>query len=273
MASAVPAGSCYLRLAVTSTVAKIGSRAGAADFQLRLIFLNFRGRYTACACLPATAPCPQHRSNVDVSVTAKNAEGAPYKRLLVHQSAGFALPGEVVGIMGPSGSGKTTLLSSLADRDINATVEGSIFVGGAPRAGNFKRIASFVPQEDSLLGVLTVRETFTFAAALQGPKGVSVDALVANVLKELGLETAADVKVGDIFYKGCSGGQKRRVSIGVELMKQPCMSPRSPTHPSCCRCRTVMVRARFLHDFCGWEATWTACCVLCCVLCCVWRQR
>jgi hypothetical protein len=57
---------------------------------------------------------------------------------------------------------------------------------------------------------------------MQGPKGLSVASLVQDIIKELGLESAADVKIGDVFYKGCSGGQKRRVSIGVELMKQPC---------------------------------------------------
>ena len=118
------------------------------------------------------------------------------------------------------------------------------------------------------MGVLTVRETLSFAAALQGPKGVSIhqqvrvprrqtfylaklgavralcggnvchtcavikdpplprfsDSLfqVEDILRELGLESAADVMVGDVFYQGCSGGQKRRVSIGVELVKQPC---------------------------------------------------
>ncbi len=55
---------------------------------------------------------------------------------------------------------------------------------------------------------------------------------VDDILRELGLEAAADVKVGDVFYKGCSGGQKRRVSIGVELMKHPCKLLK--LHASCC---------------------------------------
>jgi ABC-type multidrug transport system ATPase subunit len=51
---------------------------------------------------------------------------------------------------------------------------------------------------------------------------MDVTTLVNDIIHELGLDSAADVKIGDVFYKGCSGGQKRRVSIGVELMKQPC---------------------------------------------------
>jgi ABC-type multidrug transport system ATPase subunit len=49
-------------------------------------------------------------------------------------------------------------------------------------------------------------------------------AQVETTIRELGLEIATHTKVGDVFYKGCSGGQKRRVSIGVELLKQPCTS-------------------------------------------------
>jgi ABC-type cobalamin/Fe3+-siderophores transport system ATPase subunit len=51
--------------------------------------------------------------------------------------------------IGPDRSGKTTLLSSLADRDVNATVEGTILVDGTARSHNFKHLASFVPQEAS----------------------------------------------------------------------------------------------------------------------------
>ncbi len=66
---------------------------------------------------------------------------------------------------------------------MNATVEGSIVVDGRPRSAckNFKRIASFVPQEDSLMGVLTVRETLSFAAALQGPKNTTIKEQVGVV--------------------------------------------------------------------------------------------
>ncbi len=63
---------------------------------------------------------------------------------------------------------QTTLLSSLAGRDVNASVEGKVLVGGRAPDRFFKRVACFVPQEDSLMGVLTVHETLQFAAALAG---------------------------------------------------------------------------------------------------------
>lgn len=77
---------------------------------------------------------------------------------------------------------------------------------------------SFVAQENSLLGVLTVKETMDYAARLSGaPDASAVDTMVADTLHELGMESTAETKVGDIFYKGISGGQKRRLSIGATL--------------------------------------------------------
>jgi len=71
-----------------------------------------------------------------------------------------------------------------------------------------------------------VRETLMFAAKLKKPKNEgSFNAsdldMVEHTIEELGLKTCRDVLIGNIFFKGCSGGQKRRVSIGVELMSQP----------------------------------------------------
>jgi len=74
--------------------------------------------------------------------------------------------------MGPSGSGKTTLLNVLARRiaTTNAQVEGETYVDGtAPSLATFRRISSYVEQEDALVGSLTVRETLTFAARLALP--------------------------------------------------------------------------------------------------------
>lgn len=63
-------------------------------------------------------------------------------------------------------SGKTTLLDVLADRISRGTIEGEIRVNGRPRGKSFKHYASYVQQEDTLYGTMTVRETFEFVAAL-----------------------------------------------------------------------------------------------------------
>jgi ABC-type multidrug transport system ATPase subunit len=70
--------------------------------------------------------------------------------------------------MGPSGCGKTTLLNILAHRDTpGSTVDGSMLVNGTPQSLNsFRRLSSYVEQDDALIGSLTVRETMNFAARL-----------------------------------------------------------------------------------------------------------
>ena len=132
-----------------------------------------------------------------------------------------------------SGSGKTTLLQVLAGTLANES-DGEIFFHGTKKSTKaisgdimgFRGNAAYVPQEDLLIGSLTVRETLMFAAKLKKPRNAgSFNAadldLVEATIDELGLKSCRDVLIGNIFFKGCSGGQKRRVSIGVELMSQP----------------------------------------------------
>lgn len=82
-------------------------------------------------------------------------------------------PGEICALMGPSGCGKTTLLNVLARRDVSsgAKIDGSAVVNGNnPSLGAFRRLTSYVEQEDALIGSLTVRETMHFAARLAHKK-------------------------------------------------------------------------------------------------------
>ena len=83
---------------------------------------------------------------------------------------------------------------------------------------------SYVAQEDSLMGVFTVRETVRIAVRFYhgyGLSGKDLEALESKVLTTVGLTSAANTIVGDIFRKGLSGGQKRRLSLAVELVKEP----------------------------------------------------
>lgn len=82
-----------------------------------------------------------------------------------------------MALMGPSGCGKTTLLNVLARRipASNAKISGATFVNGATLdAASFKRISSYVEQDDALIGSLTVEETLKFAAELSLPRYVHV---------------------------------------------------------------------------------------------------
>ena len=129
----------------------------------------------------------------------------------------------MLAIMGPSGSGKSTLLDCLSGRAAqNVTVEGELAVNGHAAHLAYGK-AAYVAQDDLLMGTLTVRETLTYAARIRVPGLSSAQRkeLVDDLLAELGMTKAADTFIGDWSLRGISGGQKRRVSIGVELVARP----------------------------------------------------
>lgn len=145
------------------------------------------------------------------------------QKLILDGVSGVAYPGELVFIMGPSGSGKSTLLDSLADR-VKLNVEGTQVLDGEPKTERkLKNVAKYVQQSDDLYGVLTVEETLNFAASLYTSKSSEKAQKVKQVLAILGLEEQRGTKVGSPFFRGLSGGQKRRLSVGCELVADPKM--------------------------------------------------
>ncbi|KAL4155441.1 hypothetical protein PRNP1_007551 [Phytophthora ramorum] len=147
------------------------------------------------------------------------------KKTILTSVTGRCAPGELTAVMGPSGSGKTTLLDILADRIGSGTIQGDIALNGAARdIKTFRAVSSYVAQEDSLLGSFTVLETLEMAANLSLPSSIShreVVERVQNVIDEMGLRVCEHALVGDMFRKGISGGQKRRLSIAIELLSEP----------------------------------------------------
>ena len=130
--------------------------------------------------------------------------------------------GELLAIMGGSGTGKTTLLSLL-----NGTLrpqEGSITINGhdisEPKA---KDLIGFVPQDDLLIEELTVYQNLWFTAKLcfEGMPDEDIDRRVMKTLKDLGLDAAKDLKVGSAINKYISGGQRKRLNIALELIRDP----------------------------------------------------
>ncbi|KAE8909320.1 hypothetical protein PF007_g22889 [Phytophthora fragariae] len=171
-------------------------------------------------------PCTLSWSNltytVDVKKSTKHPEG---KKAILTNITGRCAPGELTAVMGPSGSGKTTLLDILADRISSGTIEGSISLNGEKRnAKTFRAVSSYVAQEDSLMGSFTVSETLEMAARLSLPSIITRATIVRRVqtvIDEMGLRVCEHTLVGDIFRKGLSGGQKRRLSIAIELLSEP----------------------------------------------------
>ncbi|MGN6202031.1 MAG: FHA domain-containing protein [Solirubrobacterales bacterium] len=127
-------------------------------------------------------------------------------------------PGEFVALIGASGSGKTTLLKALAG--VRAPTAGQVLVGTDPVDLRLTEVG-YVPQSDVLHDRLTVRETLLYTAHLRLPSDTSraeVAAAAEDVLEELRLGEHAETRVGQL-----SGGQRKRVSCGVELIGKPTM--------------------------------------------------
>ncbi len=133
----------------------------------------------------------------------------------------FALDeGSFLGVVGPSGSGKSTLVNALTG--FRPSTEGSVFFSGRDLYAEYEHIRQligYVPQDDVLHMELTVGQTLDFAAELRFPSDVGKverEQRVAEVLEELGLDERRDVRVGSL-----SGGQRKRVSVALELLSRP----------------------------------------------------
>ncbi|KAJ3135389.1 hypothetical protein HK100_002751, partial [Physocladia obscura] len=147
------------------------------------------------------------------------------KKSIINGVSGFVNPGNILAIMGPSGAGKSTFLDILAGKTKSGTVTGSIQFDNVVVSPEIMRnVIGFVDQEDVLMPTLTVRETLMFSAQLRLPESVPTrekKKRVEEVMAALGLTHVADVRVGGHGKRGISGGEKRRVSIGVELVTSP----------------------------------------------------
>lgn len=152
------------------------------------------------------------------------------KEILKPLDADFR-PGSLNVIMGPSGSGKTSLLNAMAGRlkdDLSTRYKrcGTMkFNGATPSENVVHSICSFVTQDDdALLASLTVRETLRYAAGLRLPKWMTkaqkIQRAEEMVLK-MGLKDCADNLIGNELIKGISGGEKRRVTIAVQILTEP----------------------------------------------------
>ncbi|KAK4719555.1 hypothetical protein R3W88_017893 [Solanum pinnatisectum] len=158
--------------------------------------------------------------DVNVMVTLNNGD----TRNLLEGLTGYAEPGTFTALMGPSGSGKSTLLDALSGRlASNAILSGKILLNGRKAKLSFGT-AAYVTQDDTLIGTLTVRETIYYSAQLRLPDRMPLlekRTLVENTIVEMGLQDCADTFIGNWHLRGISGGEKRRVSIALEILMRP----------------------------------------------------
>ncbi len=132
--------------------------------------------------------------------------------------------GKLIGIMGSSGSGKTTLLNILNGSEKPSS--GRVLVNGINLHTENRKgqgIIGYVPQDDFLIEELTVYDNLKYAAQLcfKGMPVSEIEVLVKNILKNLGLKEIRNMRVGSPLDKTISGGQRKRVNIGLELLRQP----------------------------------------------------
>eukprot|EP00761_Pharyngomonas_kirbyi_P009715 gb/GECH01009733.1/.p1 GENE.gb/GECH01009733.1/~~gb/GECH01009733.1/.p1 ORF type:complete len:630 (+),score=141.87 gb/GECH01009733.1/:1-1890(+) len=176
---------------------------------------------------PNDAPIQERDKSYHITLSWKDIYFNINKNQVLSNVSAFASPGDVLAVMGPSGAGKTTLLDILALRKTKGKTEGSVKLNGENISHNkvfFNRNVGYVMQEDALFGSLTVRETLMYSALMRLPLSVSYKKkkqLVSALLKELGLWKVRDNLVGDQLTRGISGGEKKRLSIGVELITDP----------------------------------------------------
>ncbi|CAK9144899.1 unnamed protein product [Ilex paraguariensis] len=145
------------------------------------------------------------------------------EKIILKGISGLVLPGEMLAMLGPSGSGKTTLLTALGGR-LSGRLGGTTTYNAKPFSNIMKRNTGFVTQDDVLYPHLTVTETLVFTALLRLPKSFSKEEKIRHseaVITQLGLTRCKNSIIGGPFLRGVSGGERKRVSIGQEMLINP----------------------------------------------------
>ncbi|KAK3137661.1 hypothetical protein QOZ80_5BG0455400 [Eleusine coracana subsp. coracana] len=172
------------------------------------------------SCLPSRPSNRLTSTDAPPSSTTTNT-----MKTLLDGISGSARDGELFAVMGASGSGKSTLLDALAGRIARDSLKGHVSLNGEPLHGRrLRAISAYVMQDDLLYPMLTVRETLLFAAEFRLPRSLSPEkkrARVDALVDQLGLARAADTIIGDEGHRGVSGGERRRVSIGTDIIHDP----------------------------------------------------
>ncbi|OVA18234.1 ABC transporter-like [Macleaya cordata] len=146
-------------------------------------------------------------------------------KTLLNNISGEARDGEILAVLGASGSGKSTLIDALANRIAKGSLKGTVTLNGEILHSKLQKVISaYVMQDDLLFPMLTVEETLMFSAEFRLPRSLSKSKKAARVqalIDQLGLRNAAKTVIGDEGHRGVSGGERRRVSIGTDIIHDP----------------------------------------------------
>ncbi|XP_043199881.1 ATP-binding cassette sub-family G member 1-like [Amphibalanus amphitrite] len=171
--------------------------------------------------LPKSQPIKIEFDDLTYTVAASRRRGqvTRERKTILDGVTGVFRPGQLTAIMGPSGAGKSTLLNILAGYRVR-NVEGSIRVNGTARSlQTFRKIQAYIMQDDHLLPHLSVDEAMMAAANLKLGPGFTHHGrrqVIDDVLEALGLSSSRSTRCVRL-----SGGQKKRLSIALELLNNP----------------------------------------------------
>lgn len=150
------------------------------------------------------------------------------EKIILNSLKGVVSPSTFTAILGPSGSGKTTLLNFLSGRIVstNLVMTGTLKMNGVSidSIDKYSNKIAFVQQDDILMAVFTPREALNFSASIR--LNISKEARetkVNKLIRDLGLEKSCNTIIGNELIRGVSGGERKRTSIGVELLTNPSM--------------------------------------------------
>ncbi|CAN6471143.1 unnamed protein product [Victoria cruziana] len=164
------------------------------------------------------------RSTIPESVEPASTK-LPDVKTLLNRVSGEARDREILAVLGASGSGKSTLIDALANRIAKGSLRGTVKLNGEVVGQRLMRsMSAYVRQDDLLFPMLTVEETLLFAAEFRLPRTLPKEkkhARVQALIEQLGLRRAAKTIIGDEGHRGVSGGERRRVSIGIDIIHDP----------------------------------------------------
>ncbi len=167
-------------------------------------------------------------SDITVTKLSFNVKNVSYRfptgNLGLHDISFTTPQGKLIGIMGASGAGKTTLLNILSG--IADPSDGEVVINGInfhKEKEKLEGVIGYIPQDDLLIEELTVFQNLYYNAKLcfKDKTDAEINEMVDKTLVSLGLHERKDLKVGSPMNKTISGGQRKRLNIALELIREP----------------------------------------------------